>query len=464
MYLLIGAGDPLARLAAWCKRSRPTCVVTLATSLQAGDELDGCDVVALPAPMPVDALPTPSRHPSLIVVLDAAPIEAEHVIEALNSRWPSVPIIGPDAEGEATVATPLRPEDLLLSAAKDRVRAQERHTGASVLDAHFASLAEGSSVAIFCHDNPDPDALASALAVQRLVERRGLTGRIYHGGLIEHHQNRAMVHLLGIETTRLIMGWEIADVLAEADAVVAVDFHQPGANNVLPKDHVPNIILDHHAVGDLPAADVAIVHPEFSATSSLVASLMTALDAEMDSVLATALAFGIRTDTLGFSRGVSPSDLRALSWLNAWVDHDLLRQIEAPPRSKDALAAFAEALASMTLEGGVLLAPLHHLPNRDALSQVADFLLATEGVDTVAVYGPRQGRVILSARTRNPDLHLGHTLAGQFPDGQAGGHRSLAGGQVHFGGLVEGENPEVDAVIAAMTDVLRTLFGGDGDE
>jgi len=362
------------------------------------------------------------------------------------------------------VATPLRPEDLLLSAAKDRVRAQERHTGASVLDAHFASLAEGSSVAIFCHDNPDPDALASALAVQRLVERRGLTGRIYHGGLIEHHQNRAMVHLLGIETTRLIMGWEIADVLAEADAVVAVDFHQPGANNVLPKDHVPNIILDHHAVGDLPAADVAIVHPEFSATSSLVASLMTALDAEMDSVLATALAFGIRTDTLGFSRGVSPSDLRALSWLNAWVDHDLLRQIEAPPRSKDALAAFAEALASMTLEDGVLLAPLHHLPNRDALSQVADFLLATEGVDTVVVYGPRQGRVILSARTRNPDLHLGHTLAGQFPDGQAGGHRSLAGGQVHFDGLVEGENPEVDAVIAAMTDVLRTLLGGEGDE
>ena len=72
MYLLIGAGDPLARLAAWCKRSRPTCVVTLATSLQAGDELDGCDVVALPEPMPVDALPTPNRHPSLIVVLDAA--------------------------------------------------------------------------------------------------------------------------------------------------------------------------------------------------------------------------------------------------------------------------------------------------------------------------------------------------------------------------------------------------------
>ena len=464
MYLLVGAGDPLARLAAWCKRSRPTCVVTLAAGLQGEDDLDGCEVVALPQPMTVDALPTPARHPSLIVVLDASPLKEDHVLSALASRWPNVPIVGPESEGDAVVADPLRPEDLLLSAAKDRVRAQERQTGASVLDAHFASLKEGSNVAIFCHDNPDPDALASALAVQRLVERRGLLGRIYHGGLIEHHQNRAMVQLLGIETTRLMLGWEIADVLSEADAVVAVDFHQPGANNVLPKDHVPNVILDHHAVGDLPAADVAIVHPEFSATSSLVASLMTALEAEMDAVLATALAFGIRTDTLGFSRGVSPADLRALSWLNAWVDHDLLRQIEAPPRSREALEAFADALGSMSLEGGVLLAPLLQLPDRDALAQVADFLLAAEGVDTVVVYGPRQGRVILSARTRHPDLHLGRTLATRFPDGQAGGHRSLAGGQVLFTGLVDEETPAAEDAISAMTGALRDLLGGEGDE
>ena len=163
MYLLVGAGDPLARLAAWCKRSRPTCVVTLAAGLQGEDDLDGCEVVALPQPMTVDALPTPARHPSLIVVLDASPLKEDHVLSALASRWPNVPIVGPESEGDAVVADPLRPEDLLLSAAKDRVRAQERQTGASVLDAHFASLKEGSNVAIFCHDNPDPDALALSL-------------------------------------------------------------------------------------------------------------------------------------------------------------------------------------------------------------------------------------------------------------------------------------------------------------
>ena len=146
------------------------------------------------------------------------------------------------------------------------------------------------------------------------------------------------------------------------------------------------------------------------------------------------------------------------------MDHELLRQIEAPPRSREALEAFAEALGSMSLEGGVLLAPLLQLPNRDALAQVADFLLATEGVDTVVVYGPRQGRVILSARTRHPDLHLGRTLATRFPDGQAGGHRSLAGGQVLFTGLVDEETPAAEDAISAMTGALRDLLGGEGDE
>ena len=417
------------------------------------------EIVALPTEMELHEMPLPEVTPTPILLLEEIICDDDPVQE-LKNRWPNSPILSTiDVEGAEIVSI----EDLTTSAIQDRLRSIDRRQGAREVLRRLEA-GHNSKVLIVCHDNPDPDALASALAVQRLVERRGLTGRIYHGGLIEHHQNRAMVQLLGIETTRLIMGWEIADVLAAADAVVAVDFHQPGANNVLPKDHVPNVILDHHAVGDLPAADVAIVHPEFSATSSLVASLMTALDAEMDAVLATALAFGIRTDTLGFSRGVSPADLRALSWLNAWVDHELLRQIEAPPRSREALAAFAEALASMTLEGGVLLAPLLHLPNRDALAQVADFLLATEGVDTVVVYGPRQGRVILSARTRNPDLHLGRTLAGRFPEGQAGGHRSLAGGQIQFAGLVDGENPAIEHVIERMTDALRDLLGGDGDE
>lgn len=464
MYLLIGSGEPLARLAAWCASSRPTRVVLLAAEAQDAAGLHDCDVMALPSPTSVDGLPSMPRVPSLIVVLNTRPLSDGDAASALAARWPGVPIIGPVAPADGAMVDEIRPADLLLSAVKDRVRAHERHTGAAVLDAHFRDLDPGSKVAIFCHDNPDPDALAAALAMQCLAEHRGHRGRIYHGGLVEHHQNRAMVHLLEIELTRVMMGWEVNDVVSEADAIVAVDFHQPGANNMLPTDVVPNIILDHHTVEDLPAADVAIVHPEFSATSSLVASLLTALDMDMNARLATALAFGIRTDTLGFTRGISPADIRALSWLNAWVDHDLMRRIESPPRSKEALSAFAEALASMTTHNGVLLAPVLHLAERDALAQIADFLLATEGVATVVVYGPRLNRVILSARTKDPVLHLGRSLAAGFPEGSAGGHKALAGGQVAFKHLVGDEHAEPERAMDAMTTTLRGLLGGAEDE
>jgi nanoRNase/pAp phosphatase (c-di-AMP/oligoRNAs hydrolase) len=464
MYLLIGSGEPLPRLAGWCLASRPTRVVLLASELSNAAGLEGCDVMALPAPCAVDDLPSMGRVPSLIVVLHTHPLSDTDLASALAARWPGVPIIGPMEPSKGAMVDVLRPADLLLSAVKDRIRAHERHTGAAVLDAHFRDLEPGSNIAIFCHDNPDPDALAAALAMQRLAEHRGHRGRIYHGGLVEHHQNRAMVQLLGIELTRVMLGWEVNDIVSEADAIVAVDFHQPGANNMLPADVVPNIILDHHSVEDLPAADVAIVHPEFSSTSSLVTSLLTALDLDMDARLATALAFGIRTDTLGFTRGISTADIRALSWLNAWVDHDLMRRIESPPRSKESLAAFAEALASMTTEDGVLLAPVLHLVERDALAQIADFLLATEGISTVVVYGPRLNRVILSARTKDPTLHLGRCLAGAFPEGAAGGHKALAGGQVGFQYLVGNEHAEPDEAMGAMTVTLRSLLGGGDDE
>ena len=67
----------------------------------------------------------------------------------------------------------------------------------------------------------------------------------------------------------------------------------------------------------------------------------------MDARIATALAFGIKTDTLGFSRTFNPVDIRALSWLNAWVDPELMKSIESPPRSRDTLQSFVSAFTNM---------------------------------------------------------------------------------------------------------------------
>ena len=139
--------------------------------------------------------------------------------------------------------------------------------------------------------------------------------------------------------------------------------------------------------------------------------------------LATALSFGLRTDTLSFTRSFNQVDLRALMWLNTWVDDELLQSIQAPLRSPETLESYREALTTMVQKGGLVLAPIKNLVHRDDLAQVADFLFATSNTDLVIVYGIQRKKMLLSARSRREHLHIGLALSKEFPDGQAGGHR-----------------------------------------
>ena len=72
--------------------------------------------------------------------------------------------------------------------------------------------------------------------------------------------------------------WEITDLIKDSEIIVAVDFHRPGANNIMPKDCIPHMIIDHHAVDEAVTADLAMVSSEYSSTSSMVASLLMSSD------------------------------------------------------------------------------------------------------------------------------------------------------------------------------------------
>ena len=286
--------------------------------------------------------------------------------------------------------------------------------------------------------------------------------------MIEHQQNQAMVRLLEIPLRRILLDWELEDVLNEAECIITVDFHQPGANNVLPPDCVPHIIIDHHTSDKAVSADVAFLRPEYSATSSLIANLLMNMSLEMTPRLATALSFGLRTDTLSFTRSFNQVDLRALMWLNTWVDDELLQSIQAPLRSPETLESYREALATMVQNDGLVLAPIKNLVRRDDLAQVADFLFATSNTDLVIVYGIQRQKMLLSARSRREHLHVGLALSKEFPDGQAGGHRVMAGGQVLLSNLgfdVGHEHEESqDEILSAFTNRMLELFSRGAEE
>jgi len=103
---------------------------------------------------------------------------------------------------------------------------------------------------------------------------------------------------------------------------------------------------------------------------------------------------------------------------------------------------------------------VHNLVNRDSLAQIADFLLPTEGVDTVVAFGIRRNKVILSARSNNSNIHVGKLLSTNFPEGLAGGHKSLGGGQIPFN-VITNQNNDVEEYDhnLIMDETLKLLQG-----
>ena len=450
MFLIFGSDSLAIRLAEWIGARSRVRIIGLAEQLV---PMNDVEIVALPTEMELHEMPLPEVTPTAVMLLEEIICDDDPVQE-LKNRWPNTPILSTiDVEGAEMISV----EDLTTSAIQDRLRSIDRKQGASEVLRRLSDE-EDSRILIVCHDNPDPDALASALAMKHLCESLGHTSTIIHGGMIEHQQNRAMVKLLEMDVRKLILDWEIEDLLNESDIVVCVDFSHPGANNILPPTCVPHIVIDHHTSEVRPAGDVILVRSEFAATSSLIASVLMNSGVEMNTKVATALAFGIRTDTLGFTRSFNAVDLRALSWLGAWIDWDLMRSFESPPRSQEVLAIFRQALKDATLNDGLMLVPITDMADRDALSQVADFLLPTEGVEIVVTYGVRMSKVIISARSTKDNIHLGKIFGRTFEQGSAGGHKELAGGQIPFEEL-KCENAE--EAMESITMILKSALGGE---
>ena len=450
MFLIFGSDSLAIRLAEWIGARSRVRIIGLADQIVG---MEDAEIVALPTEMELHEMPLPDVTPTAILLLEEIICDDDPVQE-LRNHWPNTPILSTiDIDGAERISV----EDLTISAIQDRLRSIDRKQGASEVLRRL-NEEENAKVLIVCHDNPDPDALASALAIKHLCESIGHEPTIVHGGMIEHQQNRAMVKLLEMDVRRIILDWEIEDILTDSDLVICVDFSHPGANNILPPTCVPHIVIDHHTSDTRPAGDVILVRSEFAATSSLVASILMNSGIEINRNVATALAFGIRTDTLGFTRSFNAVDLRALSWLGAWIDWELMRSFESPPRSQEVLSIFKQALTDATLENGLMLAPVTQMTDRDALSQVADFLLPTEGVDVVITYGVRISKIILSARSTNDSIHIGRILSNTFEKGRAGGHKSLAGGQIPFEEIgCENGNDAIEK----MSSILKNAFGGE---
>ena len=320
--------------------------------------------------------------------------------------------------------------------------------------AELVSVLEGiDSLVIACHDNPDPDCLAGALALETIADDHDVADvTITYGGEISHQQNRAFVNLLEIDLQTLA-----TTTLDEYDCLSFVDHSTPGANTAVPSSTVPDIIVDHHP-GEPADATFTDVRTEYGATATIFVEYLRELEVDMTERLASALLFALHRERLDFVREPTRREYEAALAVYPDADLEVLDQLYGSTFSPGTLDAIGRAITSRERRGSALVASVGTTGETDALPQAADYLLNLEGVDTVLVYGIIDDAIRLSGRSIDPRVNLGTTLQNGFGElGSVGGHHDMAGGRIKLG-LFADAGDDTDELLAFIGDRLTRRF------
>jgi len=289
-------------------------------------------------------------------------------------------------------------------------------------------------VLILTHHNPDPDALAAGAGLAYLLEYKwGIAAHKVFSGLVARAENVAMLK-------HLTTGWKEIDSLESAPehgAIALVD-SQPGAgNNLLTDERVPEAVFDHHEPFRPPSEEVAYLdlRPEMGATATLIYQHLEVADLAIPPRLATALFYGIKTDTRGLSRGTAPGDEKAYLSLLANVDRDALLLVEHAKRPRVFFRGLVAGLEAARVHGNAVVAPLGEMHRSDFAAELADQLIVLEGIRGVLCMGTHEDVLQLSVRTLPLDKDAGLLVQDLMVGlGKGGGHGTIAGGQIVLDG------------------------------
>jgi nanoRNase/pAp phosphatase (c-di-AMP/oligoRNAs hydrolase) len=406
----------------------------------------------------------PAMYPDaadVVVVAGDDPAENRVAAEAARVRFPDALLVAYTGRG-ADPAT-----KRAIQSVADRVLDHEGSIAERVLGVasgnpavrmrklrHVLRSIDGR-LAVIAHDNPDPDALASAVALVALAADAGVGADACYFGEISHQENRALVNLLDLDLRNLDPG----DSPDEYDGIALVDHSRPGVNDGLPQDTPIDIVVDHHPPRDPVEARFVDLRTEAGATSTLLADYLERFGVPPDRTTATALLYGIRIDTKDFIREASRMDFEAAAYLLAEADESVLERVETPSMNAEVLETLARAIRNREVRNSALATGVGQIRDRDALAQAADRLLEMEGVSSTLVYGFKNGTVYVSGRARGTDLDLGETLRDAFDAiGSAGGHADMAGAQIPIGILADVEEDSTESLAVVVEDIVSERY------
>lgn len=330
----------------------------------------------------------------------------------------------------------------------------------------------GQPLVVLLTGHPDPDGIGCALAHQRICESLGVPCTIAHVLPVSHRENRALVKLLNVEMVQISTPQE----LAQFKHYSLVDSSVPEPSIEIPSSVKLLTVVDHHRGGpgrvDAPFVDIRL---SMGASSSIYAEYLqqglAPLTGERreDARVATALLFGVQTDTDDFALA-TPADFMAASYVKAHSDVDVLKRVGRRTVSASAMDVLGRALSNLLVVRDFAIAGVGHVPigDRDAIGSAADYLLKREDIDTALTFGIVEDRIDGSLRTNSPSVDPAvflQTAFGRDRDGKpyGGGRADKGGFQIPLGLLADTENTEAlweivqQTVLARLTRVIPDI-------
>ena len=139
----------------------------------------------------------------------------------------------------------------------------------------------------------DPDAMASAMALKRLLWHKVHSVTIAHFNDIVRFDNVTMVRLLKIPLVKL------QQIDAQAFSKTLLVDSQPHHHEAFCDFHY-DAVIDHHPITMTVEAPFVDIRPSYGATATMMTEYLRAAKIRPSKSLATALLFAIRVDTHNF--------------------------------------------------------------------------------------------------------------------------------------------------------------------
>lgn len=317
----------------------------------------------------------------------------------------------------------------------------------------LVKLCQGHRVYIQTHNFPDPDAISSAYGLKKLLEAYGVESKLCYDGRID---KLSASKLLDAFQMQIYPYADLLQEMKEDDYIICVDTQKHGGNVT---DFVGDEVacIDHHPTFvpmEYKYQDIRIT----GACATLIAEYYAKMGHEPDQDTATALLYGIKMDTLQFSRGVTELDIEMFRFLFPFCDHEKLARLERNNMEFDDLRAYGAAIESIELYDKTGFSCIPFSCPDALIAILADFILALVEVEVAVVFSYREDGIKLSVRSEDPKVHAGNLLHQALLDlGNGGGHAAMAGGFIRQDKVAGLGNYPKDAIRNLFLKAMESL-------